>query len=206
MHRETLPLATQRALAEIAKISLPRQFYLAGGTGLALHFGHRLSADLDFFTPDRFDINALTAAFARTGSFQLEQKAEQTVIGVFLRTKVAFFHYPYPLLVPAIEVDDMSLASVIDIACMKLDAVAARGTKRDFIDVYVVAHEHTPLSDLLRQFQRKYASLRYNMAHLQKSLVFFDEADNDPMPVMLRMLQWEDVKAFFRREVLLLTS
>ena len=80
---------------------------------------------------------------------------------------------------------------------MKLEAIAGRGTKRDFVDCYVIAQQ-IPLKELLVFFEQKYSGLQYNMMHVYKSLVYFDDADGDPMPEMRTSVPWEDIKRFFR--------
>lgn len=93
------------------------------------------------------------------------------------------------------------LALLMDVACMKLDAISARGTKRDFIDLYMILQERgVSLPDLLRAFSKKYASMHYNLMHVKKSLVYFSDAERDPMPRMIKPLPWRTVKNFFISE------
>jgi hypothetical protein len=91
------------------------------------------------------------------------------------------------------------IADIEDIACMKLDALANRGTKRDFIDLYCIAQQ-LPLPDVIVLFQKKYASVHYNLLHIKKSLVYFDDAEEEPLPDMHVPIQWNEVKEFFKRE------
>lgn len=193
--------ATRRDLEILKRARILRGFYLGGGTGLAFLFAHRQSRDLDFFTPRHFDERLLVERLRREGSFTLEKREPGTVRGRFRRTLVSFFHYPYPLLRISLVASGVRVASPIDIACMKLDAVSSRGAKRDFIDLYTIIRKtHTPLPRLLRAFARKYASLRYNLMHVKKSLVYFADAEKDPMPKLLVPLNWKVVKAFFISE------
>jgi hypothetical protein len=85
---------------------------------------------------------------------------------------------------------------------MKIDAIASRGTKRDFIDIYFVVKESRPLKEIFKKFSEKYVSLRYNLVHIKKSLVYFSDAENDPSPSMLKPVDWLEVKKFFEKEVL----
>jgi hypothetical protein len=84
---------------------------------------------------------------------------------------------------------------------MKVTAIASRGSKRDFVDLYA-ACQHHGLPEVLRLFSRKYARAGYNSLHIIKSLTYFADAEKDPMPHMLVPLDWGDVKKFFEREVL----
>jgi hypothetical protein len=82
---------------------------------------------------------------------------------------------------------------------MKLDALSSRGTKRDLVDLYCIAKQ-LPLPEMLALFQKKYASVHYNLLHIKKSLVYFDDAEGDPLPDMRVPVQWSEVKEFFKRE------
>ena len=198
---EVLPEHSRTSASSFAKLESARQFYLAGGTAAALYLGHRISGDLDFFSQKEFDESFLISALAASGDFQLEQKATQSVLGILSGTKMSFLGYPYPLLSPLQEFGTLRIADIHDIACMKIDAVSARGARRDFIDLYFILTTITPFSKILPLFEKKYASLTYNLMHVKKSLVYFSDAEEEPMPNMLKPVQWEKVKLFFEHEV-----
>jgi nucleotidyltransferase AbiEii toxin of type IV toxin-antitoxin system len=198
-HPETITAGTQRTLRALRDRSLIGDAYLAGGTGLALHFGHRLSVDLDFFIANLFDEDIFLARVQAMPDFSLVAKAPHTIHAVTEGTKVSFLGYPYPALFPLLRFLDVQVADARDIACMKMGAIASRGTKRDFIDLYV-ASERFGLRRIVEWFDRKYAQTRYNRLHILKSLTFFQDALKDPMPHMLTPVDWDDVVGFFRRE------
>ncbi len=91
---------------------------------------------------------------------------------------------------------NVAVADPRDIASMKVSAIASRGTKRDFVDLYACA-ERYGLTEILRLFSAKYAQAHYSMVHIFKSLIFFADAEKDPMPHMLVPLDWDRVKQFF---------
>ena len=200
-HPETLTAGTQRTLSALRDRSLIADAYLAGGTGLALHFGHRLSVDLDFFIADLFDEESFLASVQAMPDFSLVAKAPHTIHAVIQGTKVSFLGYPYPVLFSPARFLEVQVADARDIACMKVSAIASRGTKRDFIDLYV-ASERFGLKSILGWFARKYVQTRYNRLHILKSLTFFRDAAKDPMPHMLAPIAWDDVAHFFSQEVL----
>jgi len=199
-HPETITPGTAETLRTLRDRGLIDHAYLAGGTALALRFGHRLSVDLDFFAPDLFDEDALLARLQAMPDFSLVAKAPHTIHAVTQRTKMSFLGYPYPELFPPAQFEGVPVADPRDIACMKLSAIASRGTKRDFIDLYVASAQFG-LREILAWFARKYAKTRYNRLHLIKSLTYFGDAEKDPLPHMLVPLAWEDVLYFFRKEV-----
>ena len=105
------------------------RFYLAGGTGLALQFGHRRSDDLDFFSATPFDVERIARAVIELGGRILAQE-EGTIHGIIDGVKVSFLFYPYPVLYPFQSVEGFDMASVGDIACMKAIAISQRGEKK----------------------------------------------------------------------------
>jgi hypothetical protein len=138
-----------------------QRFYLGGGTALAIHLGHRRSVDFDWFTRERIadplhlarDLNNQDIAFV-TGNIE-----RGTLHGSVSGVQVSFLEYRYPLLQPLVAwpMFGCTLASPEDLACMKLSALAQRGAKKDFVDIYALGIKYCSLSDMLGWYQQKYA-------------------------------------------------
>ena len=199
-HAEVISAEVADTAGRLTGLEALRDFYLAGGTALALHLGHRRSVDLDFFSADPFSQDLLVATLQALPEFSLVAKSTQTLHLNVSGTKVSFIGYSYPLLFPLEQFRGLAVADVRDIACMKLSALASRGSRRDFVDLYAAAQRYG-LRQLLEFFQRKFAQANYSVIHVQKSLVYFVDAEKEPMPATLLPLSWEEVKAFFLREV-----
>jgi hypothetical protein len=199
-HLETLSKAARELLTALGRAGVLSPFYLAGGTGLALRIGHRRSVDLDFFAREAFDADALLVSLKDSFKPSILSQAPQTLHLLLNQVKVSFIGYPYPLLFPTDGFSQAQVADARDIACMKLSAVASRGTRRDFVDLYVMARKYT-LRELLSLFARKYVGLDYNRLHLLKSLTYFDDAEADPPLELTSEIAWNDVKEYFLREV-----
>lgn len=208
MHLETLAPKTKLVLAKLGRNDWLKNYYLAGGTSLALQFGHRQSVDLDFFTTKTINTNLLIKKISRTGSFKLLKEEENTVEGILDGVKVSFMTYPYIFLKKTLKFDNnVNLASATDIALMKLNAIAGRNAKKDFIDLYYFLDKgKKDLFWLFAQMKNKYKGLDYDVMHLYKSLVYFVEADKEPMPKMLCTIDWPWIKNFFIKEVKKITS
>jgi hypothetical protein len=198
-HRAVVNPEVEHTLRDLYQNSLVTPFYLAGGTGLALHLGHRRSVDLDFFSRESFNEEALLQKIQSLREFSLVAKEPGTLHAHIGGIKVSFLAYAYPLLFPCTTFLDVNVADPRDIACMKVSAIAGRGTKRDFVDLYAVA-QHYGLPQILEWFKEKFALANYNLVHVLKSLTFFDDAEKDPAPDMLVPLSWEEVRQFFTRE------
>jgi len=167
-------------------------FYLAGGTALALQIGHRRSLDFDFFSNGDFDNSELDDHLSIIGKFQRIAEEKNTLHGLLEGINISFIGYKYPLLEEPIKDDFLRIARIIDIACMKLSAITARGNKKDFIDLFFILKSYS-LEELFRHFEKKYQLPDYEYV-LLKALVYFVDAEEDPMPVMLTKITWEDVK------------
>ncbi len=197
-HEEVIPQSAGKVLETLLKRDLG-SFYLAGGTALALHFGHRLSRDLDFFSARPFDEERLLQDLKEVEKLSVVAKGRQTLHLHILGVRVSFLGYDYPLLFPLEEFKGVPVADVRDIACMKISAIAGRGSRRDFVDLYVTAKEYG-LVQLLELFNKKYAQIEFNVIHVLKSLTYFEDAENEPMPKMLLPISWGEITGFFRQE------
>jgi len=169
-----------------------------------LHLGHRHSYDLDFFSPVLFKKDKPRRFLAPLGRLTVEQEDEGTFLGVLNDVRISFFIYPYGLLASSATFGKIQVAALEDLAVMKLDAIASRGKKRDFVDLYFICRDVIPLQDVLPLIECKYKGVKYNFVHLLKSLVYFEDADADPMPEMLKPVSWPDVRRFFEREARML--
>ena len=91
--------------------------------------------------------------------FALAAEAQDTLHVTLQGVKVSFLAYPYPVLFPFVAFQSVNVADPRDIACMKLSAVASRGTKRDFIDLYMTSKQ-CGVAQVLEWFRRKYANVQ----------------------------------------------
>ena len=202
-HREILTPTQGEALGILGPQVAPDGFYLGGGTAVALHLGHRRSEDFDWFTPGRFPDPLSYAQKLRSHGLDLGdvQVAPGTLHGAVQGIRVSFFAYLYPSLTTPIAWPEyaFAVASLDDLACMKLAAVAQRGSRKDFMDVYAIARRHKPLPDLLQLYQRKYSTT--DVGHVLVSLAYFDDADEEPDLRMVWDITWEEVKNQIRRWV-----
>lgn len=194
MHTKTLAPHTKEILNQIASLSFLKTFYLSGGTALALHLGHRESEDLDFFSKTDFDPARIQMELEKITKITGVEQDKGTLNCHASSVQLQFLHYPYNLLNDAILWNQIQIASIEDIACTKLLTIGSRGSKKDFIDIYFILKQYT-LSDLFKLLQQKYPSADYNQIHILKSLVYFDDANNQVMPRMHLDVTWDQVKS-----------
>lgn len=175
-------------------------FYLSGGTGLALHLGHRRSVDLDLFGENEFDPAELQTRLRGLESLVIRRAARGTLHLRLHGVVVSFLHFPYPLLFPLAQFETLAVADPHDIAGIKVNAIAPRGNRRDFVDLYVAAKRYG-LGEILRWFEATFASTPYDRLHILKALMYFKDAEEQAMPDMLVPLEWTEVTRFFVSEV-----
>ncbi|MFA4998416.1 MAG: nucleotidyl transferase AbiEii/AbiGii toxin family protein [Candidatus Paceibacterota bacterium] len=180
-------------MEKIGDSSLAKDFYLAGGTALALQLGHRQSVDLDWFSRQNFSNEKIKKDLALLGNFKLLSEEKDTIQGILDEIRVSFFHYGYDLLFPLIKFKSIDLADERDIAAMKIDAISSRGSKKDFIDLYFLLKKYS-LAELIGFFENKYKNVEYNKLHILKSFSYFDDAESEPAPVVIQDIEWNKIK------------
>lgn len=193
MFAKAIDNKTKRVLRKIALSGIGENFYLAGGTALAIELGHRKSMDLDWFSPDNFSNARLKEMISKSGVFELTGEDKGTIHGILDGVRVSFLRYGYKMLFPRLDFENVKLADERDIAAMKIDAVSSRGSRKDFVDLFFLLGKYS-LAALIGMFEKKYAGIKFNKLHILKSLVFFEDAENEPMPEMLEPAEWEEIK------------
>jgi len=168
-----------------------QQFYLVGDTALALHYGHRKSIDLDLFTHTPFDASKLNEFLNQDFGLTEASIDTNTVLGQINGIKTDFIAHQYPIVGEVTTIDGVRLLGVEDIAAMKLNAIANRGSKKDFWD-YAELLKHFDHQSLLDCYTQKYP--HSSLWNLEKSLCYFDDAEHDPDPICLANQTWKQIK------------
>lgn len=180
-------------------------FYLAGGTALALHFSHRTSLDLDFYTEKHFDTLKLIGEFQRVFEKDLKEpkRAQDTLWLKIKNTDLSFFRYPYPLIRPLASYETVKLASSDDIIAMKIEAVITRGKKRDFVDIYFAIKKYG-LKRILEFFKEKYPQA-FNEYVSLTALTYFEDAEKSEQGrkrvYIYSGITWQAIKKYIIEEV-----
>ncbi len=199
LHLECVPEPAQCLARQLFPAMAQHRFVLAGGTALALQLGHRVSLDFDFFTaPQSFPARLLDTLAAKGHRLEPIQDRHDTLDVIVDGVKCSFFSYPYPFTGSPESLHGVPLASVLDIAAMKLVAIAQRGARKDFVDLYVVLQNHD-FSAVFDNALRRFGASGLNPIHIGKSLAYFADADHDPEPVYRGpAIAWETIRQFFR--------
>lgn len=171
---------------------------LVGGTALALQYGHRISVDLDFFGRLHSTTHDLSQKLSGFGEVMVIKDSKNIKAFIVDEIKVDFVDYSYKWIDESVYESGLTLASPKDIAAMKVAAITGRGSKKDFIDFYFLLGEFS-IEEILNFYDLKYPDASRYLA--LKSLTFFDDADVEPSPKMLKNVSWENVKQKVLSEV-----
>lgn len=199
-----LPRTTRQAFLRCIKLKTftRLEWYLAGGTALALQVGHRQSVDLDFFTPrGGFEEIAVERALLNIGGWQTTFREKGTIYGILAGGKISLTAYPF--FVPKNQMLRCGTVRILappDIAAMKVIAISQRGRKRDFVDLYWYCVNRENLKSVILRAIKQYPGQKHNMPHFLKSLTYFADAEQDPMPKIFFDADWKTIKSFFLRE------
>lgn len=179
--------------------------YLAGGTALALQLGHRTSLDFDFYSPKKLPFLQLRGKLVESfTSLTLGTQTEDTFQADINGVSFSVFYYPYSIVKKLIEFPPIRIASLEDIAAMKVVAVIQRAKQRDFWDLYYLI-EKLGVEKVIKSAFRKYPWYEENSQIVLKALTYFDEADSDQevnrIVVFDKKIRWNEVKKKINQEV-----
>jgi hypothetical protein len=201
--RPSITPEQRQALAKLSPV-LPHDFYLVGGVAVAAHLAHRTSHDLDLFAT--CDPTALQVDLGRLPGVAIASRAPGTLHLRVDGIPVSLIEYRYPLLAPPELRAELPIpvASIEDLASMKLSAIAGRGAARDFWDLHtIVTQIGRPLREFLASFPRKYPV--EDIGHIVRSLAYFGDATG-PLPAGLSSVHWEQIQRDFEAWVREITS
>lgn len=192
--------STKPELLQLIKIfslneRINQDFYLAGGTALALQIGHRLSVDIDLFTQKEFDVDELKNELL-TFDFTLIEDNKNTLHVSINGIKVSFLYYPFSLISDCKNLYSLNISSLLDIFCMKLLAITHRAEKKDYFDLYELFNLVQPLDVKIKMIE-KYGENKINFYAISKSLIYFEDAEFSKDPILLNNTKWDDVKKYF---------
>lgn len=195
-----VPGDTLDVLKKIMKQSWITDFQLVGGTALALYWGHRVSIDLDFFTDRKINLDELEGKINQLENTLLTSKNPIGLIYSADGIKCDFVNYPYRFFYPMQWTEGYILAHIDDVVSLKLGAIANRGAKKDFYDLYYI-FQHYTLSQLIELYKKKFNVS--DVLPLLKSLVYFGDAEDELPPKLIKdkNLSWPQVKKFIEQKV-----
>ncbi|MEN8138794.1 MAG: nucleotidyl transferase AbiEii/AbiGii toxin family protein [Bacteroidota bacterium] len=207
LFKNTVEIETLFLIEELMQEPLLDNFRLVGGTALSLMRGHRTSDDIDLFTDTDFNQEEIKNLFKTKYSKGRLDIQEYSFGFTFYYTdyennhdvKIDVMNFSTdPFLEEYTIIDSIRMATLKDIAAMKLNAVKSRRTKKDFIDIYYLLDDFS-LEEMLEFNHQRFVFEEYKDALI--GMANISEADSDPMPKMFSEITWKDVKEKIISEV-----
>ncbi|MDQ1266209.1 MAG: hypothetical protein QG635_1361 [Bacteroidota bacterium] len=185
-------------LKSLMKLTSLDNFYLAGGTSLALRFGHRISKDIDLFTNSEFSFDFVQNELNQFEDVNFISRTSNIYRITIKNIRVDLLSYNYQYIMPPHIEDSIRMLSVEDICAMKLASIANRGVKKDFFDLYFLLEKYN-MKEIVQFFSMKYPNTDYY--HVLKSLTFFEDAESNMDPIVIKTISWTDVKHNISKKV-----
>lgn len=198
----------QEALTEKAKELLPalrnfNNFYLAGGTALALQIGHRLSVDFDLFSEKEIDKNL----FSKVKKVFYDNKIALSVnnpdeLTVFIDgLKITFLKYPFPLISDLVNYEEIGLLSVKEIAATKAYTINRRGSLKDYADLFfIVSKKYATLKEIIEISEKKYDN-EFNSRLFLEQLVYLEDIEEPEIEFLKERVTKKEIESFFTEEI-----
>lgn len=180
-------------------VSIP-QYYMIGGTALSLQLGLRESFDFDFCVPEQFNNEVLLEELRTLGELKVKQNQKGTCDVILNGIQVSFFYYPNKVIndfVTPNEMPKLKIASIIDIAIMKIVAIGGRGAKKDFFDLYNIVNKHEISIEEIAKGLIQKCGEKTNYVNIIMGLSYFEDAEQEELPKLYVDYDWEIAKKFF---------
>ena len=170
---------------------------LVGGTALSLQIGHRESDDLDLFSVEPLEGMLIQKLLVDKYGFVPSVVSDNTLIGFVEGVKIDVIYHPFPWLEPAIEEEGIRIATVTDIAAMKMHAIINSGKRpKDFVDVAFLSMRYS-YNQIKQLLLRRYPA--YDPIMADKAIIYFGDIDEMLIPE-IRMIGYAfDFPAVERR-------
>lgn len=187
-------------LKRISEMVRLEDYYMVGGTALSLQLGLRESYDFDFCVKREFNNEILLNELKKIGNVEVMQNQKGTCDILLNNVQVSFFYYPNKILkdfVISDEIKKLKIASILDIAIMKIVAIGGRGAKKDFFDLYnIIKKCNISVDEIVKGLIQKYGK-DVNYVNIIMGLSYFEDAEDEILPKSFVDFNWEEIKKFF---------
>lgn len=193
-YEEILTPAARRLLPKLSEVEQLRDFYLVGGTALALYLGHRISIDFDFFTKKTFPGNIIdNFSVVNHNHLQVLSKYKGSVEFVLDGVKIFLWENYYPLIRDLDQFHSLRIAQPVDVGLLKIVALEGRSTWKDMVDLFFLDKYVIELEDLADIYRQTYPEDKHNNYSSLKVLLNRQEIEKTPKPDMLTPVNYDEV-------------
>lgn len=202
LHYSTIKPESLLVLKKLMQLPELHNFYLVGGTALALYYGHRLSVDLDLFSTTSFANEDIISTLGKNIK-EFNYRNASNPIGLFCmidNLKVDFIkHHHHPLIDEPLLIDGIRMLSPKEIMAMKVAAILKRGVKKDFWDLDEL-FKHFTVTECIAAYTQKYFSQQL-LISIPYALTYYADAEESEEPVSLKGQTWISVKKSIQKKV-----
>jgi len=179
------------------------QFYLAGGTALALQIGHRMSDDFDLFTEKDIPADLLEKVekiFKDSKINIITNHSEQLSL-IVDQTKVDFVKYPFSLILDLTEYEKVKIIKILETAAMKAYTIGRRATYKDYIDLYfILSEKHSSLPEIIKISKEKFKE-HFDPRLFLEQLVYLEDSQEGPIQFLKKKVGKKELEDFFQEEI-----
>ena len=195
MHREVLN-KHQLELLPLLK-TFKSEFYLVGGTAIALHIGHRRSIDFDLFKQGGLILNRILNKISRLNySYKVTRRVEEQLNMIIRDVNFTFYEYPYPIDATCKFEDIFKLPGLLQLSAMKAFALGRRSKWKDYIDLYYILKDHYTVSEIVKSSELIFGQL-FSEKLFRAQLSYFEDIDySEPVEFLVKEVSPKEIKEF----------
>lgn len=200
MHPEAIPKENRHIFPKLSNFS---DFYLAGGTALALQIGHRISVDFDLFSAQEISKQLLIKVKKVFQGSQIDVSVNNLdELTVFIgKVKITFLKYPFPIISGFVEYQNIKLLNVKEIAASKAYTIGRRGSFKDYIDLYyIISQKQSDLNEIIGIAEKKYSN-EFNARLFLEQLVYFKDISDEEIIFLESRIEKKLLKEFFEKQI-----
>jgi hypothetical protein len=179
------------------------KFYLAGGTGLALQLGHRVSIDFDFFWGEDIPkglLPKIRRVFKDSEIKIIVNHSEQLTV-IINGVSVSFIRYAFPMTSEPIEYQGVRILPSKGIAVMKAYALGRRSTLKDYVDLYFTIKKGiVSLENIITLSKKKYGE-EFDSRLFLEQLLYSKDIEKMEIQFLKEEVNELKIESFFKKEI-----
>jgi len=200
MHLEVLNLETKKVFTKLRNFP---EFYLAGGTALALQIGHRISIDFDLFSEKEISKTLLSKIRKIFQGYKIDIRVNHSEeLTIYLNEhKVTFVRYPYPIILNIVDLEGIKILSALEIAASKAYVLGRRASYKDYVDLYFILRDKCcSLEDIIKIAQKKYKD-EFDPRLFLEQLIYLEDIRDLDIQFIKKPVTKNQIREFFEQEI-----
>jgi len=196
MHKEVLT-ENQKLLLPLIKL-FSKEYYLVGGTAIALHIGHRRSIDFDLFTDKNIKRKRIKAIIEENKypTKDIIFEAFDQMHLIINSVKLTFFNFPHKIDANINFESIINIPSLLDLAAMKSYALGGRAKWKDYVDLYFILKDYYNLNEISKRAKEIFQDF-FNPKLFREQLSYFDDVDySEDIEYIKEIINNDEIKNF----------